>query len=278
MLPNSSSDQSNDVGTEWNATSYHRVADPHVAWGRVVLDRLSLRGDEIAIDAGCGTGRLTELLLERLPDGEVLAIDRSVNMLAQAEAYLRPRFGDRVRFLQADLNAPRLHGVPDGAADAVFSTATFHWLANHDRLFAALCRTLRPGGHLVAQCGGGPNIAGLRARLTPLMEADAFAPFFAGWPGPWNFAGAEDTADRLQAAGYVDVATEVMPAPTTLPDAARYREFLATVVLGSHLARLPDEAHRAHFLAPLVAAAKGDDPPYTLDYWRLNLAGRRPGS
>jgi trans-aconitate methyltransferase len=240
-----------------------------------VLDRLPLRGDETAIDAGCGTGRLTELLLERLPEGEVLAIDRSANMLAQAEAYLRPRLGDRVRFLQADLAAPTLDGAADGTADAVFSTATFHWLPDHDRLFAALFRALRPGGHLVAQCGGGPNIARLRARLSPLMASEQFTPFFAGWPGPWNFAGAEETADRLRAAGFVDVVTDVIPAPTTLPDEARYREFLATVVLGSHLARLPDDARRERFLDPLVDAAAADDPPFTLDYWRLNLQGRK---
>jgi trans-aconitate methyltransferase len=215
------------------------------------------------------------LLLERLPAGKVLAIDRSANMLAQAEAYLRPRFGDRVRFLQEDLADPTLNGAADGTADAVFSTATFHWLPDHDRLFATLFRALRPGGHLVAQCGGGPNIARLRARLSPLMEAAPFAPFFAGWPRPWNFAGAEETADRLRAAGFVDVVTDVIPAPTTLPDEARYREFLATVVLGSHLARLPDNARRERFLDPLVDAAAADDPPFTLDYWRLNLQGRK---
>jgi trans-aconitate 2-methyltransferase len=239
-----------------------------------VLDRLPLRGDETAIDAGCGTGRLTELLLERLPAGGVLAIDRSANMLAQAEAHLRPRFGDRVRFLQADLGALDLAET----ADAVFSTATFHWLPDHGNLFASLYRALRPGGRLVAQCGGGPNIARLRTRMAPLMEREDFAPFFAGWPGPWTFASAAETADRLHAAGFVDVAADVIPTPTTLPDAARYCEFLTTVVLGTHLDRLPDQAHREHFLSPLVEAAAADDPPYTLDYWRLNLQGRRPST
>ncbi|MDP8907552.1 MAG: methyltransferase domain-containing protein [Chloroflexota bacterium] len=263
-----------DAGREWDAASYHRVADPHVDWGRAVLDRLPLRGDETVIDAGCGTGRLTELLLERLPDGRVLAIDRSANMLAQAEAHLRPRFGDRVTYLQADLGLLDL----DGVADGVFSTATFHWLPDHPRLFTSLFRALRPGGRLVAQCGGGPNIARLRERLAPLMASEPFAPYFAGWPGPWTFADAAETADRLHAAGFVDVATDVIPAPTTLPDEARYREFLATVVLGTHLDRLPDDASRERFLDPLVAAAVADDPPFTLDYWRLNLQGRRPPS
>ena len=90
---------------EWDAASYHRVANPHVDWGKVVLDRLPLTGGETVIDAGCGTGRLTELLLDRLPQGHAIALDQSANMLKEAEAYLTPRFGDRVEFRQADLAA-----------------------------------------------------------------------------------------------------------------------------------------------------------------------------
>ncbi len=268
----------NDVGQEWDAGRYHRVANAHVDWGRVVLDRLPLRGDETVIDAGCGTGRLTELLLERLPAGRVLAIDRSANMLARAEAHLRPRFGDRVRFLRADLQSLELDLDLDAAVDAVFSTATFHWLPDHPRLFAGLFRVLRPGGRLVAQCGGGPNIARLRERLRPLMRREPFAPSFAGWDGPWTFADAAETAERLRTAGFQDVATEVIPALTTLPDVARYREFVATVVLGAHLDRLPNDAMRSRFVDALVEPASDDEPPFSLDYWRLNLEGRRPAS
>ena len=38
--------------------------------------------------------------------------------------------------------------------DAILSTATFHWIADHERLFARLHAALRPGGRFVAQCGG----------------------------------------------------------------------------------------------------------------------------
>jgi len=253
---------------EWDASVYHRVSDPHVEWGRRVLARLPLRGDETVLDAGCGSGRLTAFLLERLPRGRVLAVDASENMLREAAARLAPRFGDRVSFLRADLQTLALP-VP---VDALFSTATFHWIPDHPRLFRGLFAALVPGGRLVAQCGGGPNLAGLLARVADLMAA----PAFAGWGGPWEFASAETTADRLRAAGFADVETGLEPEPTVLPGAASYREFLATVVLRAHLARLPDAPTRDAFLAPLVEQAAGDDPPFALDYWRLNLQARRP--
>ncbi|MDQ3043594.1 MAG: methyltransferase domain-containing protein [Chloroflexota bacterium] len=256
---------------EWNATSYHRVATPHITWGRSVLARLPLRGDETVIDAGCGTGRLTAELLEALPSGRVLALDQSANMLAAARDYLTPRFGDQVSFFQVDLHTLML----DQIAEAIFSTATFHWLPDHPRLFANLFRALRPGGWLVAQCGGGPNLAALRARAAILMARPPFAAAFAGWPGPWEFAGAAETAERLRAAGFSEIETSLEAAPTVLSDAVAYTEFLTSVIFGTHLARLPNESSRAAFIAPLTTQAATDDPPFSLDYWRLNLRGRR---
>ncbi len=260
---------------EWNAASYHRVANPHVDWGEAVLARLPLQGDETVMDAGCGTGKLTERLLERLPHGHVIAIDQSANMLSHAMAHLAPRFGDAVTFQHRDLLALDA----DAIVDFIFSTATFHWIADHDALFRVLYRALRPGGWLIAQCGGGPNIAGIATRaLTLLREEQERAGVEAGsWHGPWYFPGAEETEEALQRAGFTRVAAELIHAPVTMPDAASYREFLGTVVLGTHLERLPDERARASFLDRMVELGAGDEVPYSLDYWRLNLTGQRPG-
>lgn len=258
---------------EWNAASYHRVATPHVDWGAVVLDSLPLRGDETVIDAGCGTGRLTALLLERLPQGRVIAVDGSRNMLEQARAHLEPRFGDRVTYLHRDLLALDLRDE----ADAVFSTATFHWVMDHPALFSRIHDALRPGGWLVAQCGGGPNIAAVANRALAILRQSPFAEQIGPWDGPWHFAGARDTVARLGSAGFMQPAAEVIHAPVVMDDEAAYREFLATVVLGAHLERLPDEVLRSTFLDAMVEGGRTDEPPWSLDYWRLNLRARKPG-
>ncbi|MDQ3696282.1 MAG: methyltransferase domain-containing protein [Chloroflexota bacterium] len=258
--------------TEWNAATYHKVANPHVGWGRRVLARLPLRGDETVIDAGCGTGRLTVELLERLPTGHVIAIDGSANMLQEAAAHLRPRFGDRVSFVQADLQHLRV-AAP---VDAIFSTATFHWIADHAGLFRRLIAALKPGGVLVAQCGGGPNIAGLMAEVNRLQHDPVFAPYYRDWREFWEFASATTTAERLVAAGFVNVATSLEEAPTTLAGAPEYHEFLETVVLRLHLEPLPSTALRTAFLNRLTEVSAASDAPFFLDYWRLNLSGQRP--
>jgi trans-aconitate methyltransferase len=258
--------------SDWDGVTYHRVSEPQFEWGQRVLARLDLRGDETVIDAGCGTGRLTAELLTRLPGGRVLAVDRSPSMLTVAERELRPRFGDRVSFLQADLLELDL----DEAADVVFSTATFHWVLDHPRLFAVLHRALCPGGRLHAQCGGGPNLARVRGRAWRIAEQPEFAAHFAGWTSPWEYADAETTRDRLETAGFVDVATSLEPVLPVFADSSSYREFLRTVILRPMLDVIPDAALRDRFLDAMVEGAEDDDPPRSLDYWRLNLAGRRP--
>src|SRR5579859_7464060 len=185
-----------EAGAEWNARAYNRLNNPMQTWGEAIVEQLSLRGDETALDLGCGSGRLTEFLLRRLPRGRVVAIDRSANMLQAAREHLEPEFGGRVEYLQASLDALDLHQV----AELAFSNAAFHWVRDHPRLLAGIFAALRPGGWLVAQCGAQPNIARIRERAARLMASEPYRAYFAGWPGPWEFASPEVMAERLTAA------------------------------------------------------------------------------
>ena len=257
--------------TEWNAASYHKVSGPQTSWGQKVLNRLHVNGDERAIDAGCGSGRLTGELMERLPRGRLIAIDRSWNMLMTARANLRPVLGSRVSFVQVSLP-----DLPFAAwADLVFSTATFHWVKDHDALFAGIFAALRPGGRLHAQCGGGPNLRRAHELAGQVMHAPPFAPYFSVWPGPWEFANAAVTAERLARAGFVEIDTNLEEAPTTLATEADYREFVTTVIYHPHLERLPDAALKREFIDRVTELASKEPVPFTLDYWRLNMQARK---
>jgi trans-aconitate 2-methyltransferase len=257
---------------EWNSEAYHRLSQPQFEWGVKVLDRLKLHGDETVADAGCGSGKVTAELLKRLPRGRVIALDLSENMLRTAREHLRPGFREHVVFAAADLRNVPLSGVLDG----VFSTAAFHWVPDHDRMFRSLFQALKPSGWLEAQCGGGPNLARLHHRAKQLMLSADFAAFFAGWTEDRHYPDAASTADRMRRAGFVEVRTWLEEAPATLPDAEVYKEFLATVTLHRHVSRISDVVLRDRFLDELARPAAADHPPYTLDYWRLNLTGRKP--
>jgi trans-aconitate 2-methyltransferase len=256
----------NGVGSkEWNANAYHVVSEPQFAWGLRVIERITFTGDENILDAGCGSGRLTKELGARVPRGRLVGCDLSLNMAQAAAQTLRG--SPRASVLCANLTALPFRG----AFDLIFSTATFHWVRDHDRLFSELRGALRDGGRMEAQCGGGPNLAAIHARADALASEERFRSYFATWKEPWTFASPADTETALRRAGFAMSHCWLEHAPTRFPDKAGFAAFLETVVLRPYLARLPQTELRGDFLNAIVDAAASDEPPFTLDYWRLNI-------
>lgn len=216
----------------WDAQTYDRVADPQEAWAREILDRAAFEPGDRILDAGCGSGRVTRLLVERGLD--VVAVDADPAMVAKAREHLDPV----AEIHEQDL----LELTLDTPVDGVFSCAVFHWIRDHERLFARLHATLRPGGRLVAQCGGHGNIAKV---LEVVGERE----------GTWLYATPEDTERRLAHAGFRQARAWLEPKPTHVEDMETY---LATVVLHGQ----PDARETA------ARAAQHLDH---LDYVRLNL-------
>ena len=244
---------------DWDAETYDAIADPQFRWGTAVLDRLELDGDETVLDAGCGSGRVTALLAERLPDGRVIALDGSTSMLETARRRLAP-FGDRIRFVLADLMTP----LPiDEPVDAVLSTATFHWVPDHEALFGHLAAVLRPRGRLVAQCGGAGNLATV-VRALDELGADPFTGKV--------FATPERTGERLRARGFLDVECWLHTEPTPFETLEGLETFLRTVALRDHIQSMTDEE-----AGEFVQAVAARLPRLELDYVRLDIDARRAG-
>ncbi len=241
---------------EWDGHSYDRISSTMEALGRDVLARLELRGDELVLDAGCGSGRITEALLERLPRGRVIAVDQSPSMIEAA----RERIGERAELRVVDLLELEL----EEPADAILSTATFHWVGDHPRLFERLRGALRPGGSLTAQCGGRGNIDGLRGKTALVCTREPYAEHFEGWQTPWNYAGPEETRERLLAAGFSSAECWLTPAPR---EPQEPREFLETIVLGPHVQRLPQQLREPFMDEVLEQLGR----PVVVDYIRLNI-------
>jgi trans-aconitate 2-methyltransferase len=252
-------DEASAVPREWDAGAYHGLAQPHQQWGAALMERLPLAGGETVLDLGCGTGRVTAQLLERLgPEGRVIGIDGSARMVEEARRLLG---GDpRASFEQQDLLALRV--APP--ADAAVSSATFHWILDHDTLFARVRGALRPGARFVAQCGGRGNIATVVRAVEAVTAREPFASAFAGWPSPWNYAGPEETTERLQRAGFAVERVWLSDSPQRVED---LRGYLRAVSLGAHVAHLP-EALRDRFVDE-VATVMEPDPVH--DYVRLNI-------
>ena len=244
---------------DWDATTYERLSAPMTAMGTDVLDRLILRGDETVLDAGCGTGGVTRLLYDRLPEGHVIAVDGAPSMVEEARALLPAAVDVRCAdLLELELEAP---------VDAILSTATFHWIPDHERLFARLRAALAPGGRLVAQCGGHGNVAAIKQAGLDVAGEAPYAEHFDGWATDWQFATPADTERRLRAAGFTDVWCWLSRVDVDPGDPVGY---LRAICLGSFLPRLP-EALREPFVADALERLPD---PLVIHYVRLNILAR----
>lgn len=242
---------------DWDGATYDRISAPLERNGLAVLDRLPLAGHETVLDAGCGSGRVTESLVGRLPRGHVIGVDGSAGMIEAA----RQRLGESAELILCDLTELDLGGR---RVDAVFSNAVFHWISDHDLLFARLRGVLVDGGRLVAQCGGQGNTPELLSATLKVGAQAPFAPFLDGF-SPWNYAGPEQTAARLRTAGFTDIETGLLRRPVPYEDDVR--EWLAVNALSAHLPRLPEELRRRYVDA--VHRQLGPDPQ--ISYIRLEI-------
>lgn len=238
---------------EWNARSYDALPLPHARWGARVLDGLAahgFRGASRLLDAGCGTGRDAAAGVGRWPSVHMVLIDGSANMLDQA----RDRLGDRAEYVRADLLQP----IPVEPVDAVMSVAAFHWVHDHRVLFKNLSDVMRPGAPLVSECGGAGNVAGVDLALARVAGAQT--------PAHWHFAGVEETAAHLEASGFEVQDIRLRPDPFRCPDPDMLADYLEVVVLGSHLARIPQD-QRQSFVREVQRAL----PAPEIDYVRLEI-------
>jgi trans-aconitate 2-methyltransferase len=242
------------VPHDWDAASYDQLPIPMTRWGLGVIERLPLRGDERVLDAGCGTGQVTEVLRERLPAGEIVALDASPSMLERARARLGD---DHVTFLMHDLLEP----IPIPAVDAILSTATFHWVPDHDRLFANLAAVLRQDGRMASQSGGAGNLRRVNDAVARATGIDLTATKV--------YPTAEVTTERLERAGFTGVECWLHDEPVELP-ADELETYLRTVILSGEVARrTPSEA------ADLVHTVATELGAPTIDYVRLDITARR---
>jgi trans-aconitate 2-methyltransferase len=252
---------------DWNAVAYDDLSDPMFEWGLAVLETVPLRGDETVLDAGCGSGRLTEELVRRLPNGHVIALDFSPAMLQQTRA--RFAANPRVSYFEASLESFELAHPVDG----IFSNAVLHWVPDHASMFRSLHAALRPKGFLVAQFGGQGNLQNTLTWAAEIAEQPPFCQYISGARGGQHFEDEPSTVARMKAAGFTQIESRMHQVFPRFERRERFEAFAGTVILRNIMAGLP-EALRPEFLHLLSQRALAAHGAYVYDYVRHTVRAR----
>jgi trans-aconitate 2-methyltransferase len=191
----------------WNATDYARNASAQAEWAAELIEKLKLRGNESLLDIGCGNGATTARLADLLPEGRVVGIDASSEMIRLARDSYPEERHPNLSFVEMDAADIRLAGT----FDVVFSNATLHWVADQVAVLRGVRSCLRRGGRILFQMGGRGNAAGILRTVESLAARSPWRGYFEGFVSPYHFHGPEEYQGWLSAYGFEAVRVELIP-------------------------------------------------------------------
>lgn len=192
---------------KWDASDYRRHSSAQAGWARELLAKLSLVGTERVLDLGCGDGKITAEVARMVPDGSVVGIDKSREMIAFAAKTFPADEWPNLSFTVMDASELAF----DREFDLVFSNATLHWVVDHRPVLRGIAAALKPGGRCLLQMGGRGNAAGILEVLTSGPIHERWGHHYADLPFPYGFYGPEEYGPWLKEAGLRPVRVELLP-------------------------------------------------------------------
>jgi len=241
--------------TDWDARDYAAHSAAQQEWARELIAKLRLRGDEAVLDIGCGDGRATALIAERLPKGSVLGVDKSASMITLAGEQFPPAGYPNLSFRRMDATLLELSRT----FDVAFSTAALHWVDDHQAVLAGVHRCLRPGGRLLFQMGGGDNATEALVAVAKVIARPRWHDSFVGFALPCHFYGPEDYEAWLPRAGFSVARAELMVKDMRHAGRGAFVGWLRTTWFPYTDRLLAD--HRDDFLDDVAATYAAEHPP-----------------
>jgi trans-aconitate 2-methyltransferase len=265
-----------DKSQEWNSEIYHDISTVQEKWGQDVIRREKWIGNKIVMDAGCGTGRVTRILAQKVrAEGMVYAVDIDSNMVCHARKNLKDL--ENVIIIQGDLIDVKL----PRKVDVIFSNAVIHWILDHKTLFKHFWDLLSSridndkAGKILVQCGGYGNLTSVYKLMKQIKESAEFRGHFVNWKEPWYFAKPGDTEKLLEEIGFTNIDVYPSDGTTTFPDSKSYSQFVKTIVMKPFLRYLPDDQLKDRYLKLFLERVEKSGLFWTLDFIRLNIIAQK---
>jgi trans-aconitate 2-methyltransferase len=261
----------NNNNHSWDARTYDKVSsDVQLEWGRKLLEKKRRWiGNEIVMDAGAGSGNLTKILADKVPNGQVYAVDADSNMVLQAKSNLSAyRNVQVIRSSMDNVNLPT-------EVDIIFSNSALHWILDQAGVFSHFWQLLKPNGELLIECGGHGNIDRTLSLIFKIMQSDQFRKNFVNWKQSWYFPKPDETERLLQKARFKEIQVNLSKLTTTFSDRESFANFVKTVIMKAFLGYLPDANKKDQFVDAFLNEFERSGGAWSLDFMRLGIFARK---
>ena len=181
---------------KWDAADYAEQSAGQQKWAEELLAKLNLSGSEHILDIGCGDGKVSCSLAQNVPQGKVVAIDLSEDMIALAQTYYSDI--ENISFQQSSAT----DFVYAESFDAIFSNAALHWVHDHITVLSNCHQSLRKGGEILFQMGGKGNAVEFITQINHVMSLEKWKSYFIGFSFPFSFNSIESYAQWLKQTGF----------------------------------------------------------------------------
>ncbi len=269
-LKNNNNNNNNTNQPSWDAQTYDKVStNVQLEWGRKLLEKRRWIGNEIVMDAGAGSGNLTKILAEKVPNGRVYAVDADYNMVEQAKSNLSGYTNVQViHSSMHDVNLP-------ASVDVIFSNSALHWILDQKGVFSHFWHLLKPIGELLIECGGHGNIERELSTIFNLIQSSQFREHFVNWKQSWYFPKPDETERLLQNARFQDIQVNLSKLTTFFSDRESFANFVKTVIMKEFLSYLPDAKKRDQFVDAFLIEREHSGGNWSLDFMRLRIYARK---
>jgi trans-aconitate methyltransferase len=273
MKQSSQKNQMNDNNNNnysWDARTYHKISsNVQLEWGRKLLDKRRWIGNEIVVDAGAGSGNLTKILADKVPQGHVYAVDADSNMVQQAKLNLSGC--GNVRVIHSSMDKVSL----PTEVDVIFSNAALHWVLDQEGVFLHFWQLLKLNGELLIDYGGHGNLERPLSVIFKIMQSEQFKEHFANWKQSWYFPKPDETERLLQKVGFKEIQVDLSSQITSFPDRQSFATFVRTVIMKPFLGYLPDINRKERFVEAFLNEFEGHDWPWSLEFMRLTISATK---
>jgi trans-aconitate 2-methyltransferase len=254
----------------WDARTYDKVSsNVQLKWGHKLLDRRRWTGNEMVMDARAGSGNLTKVLADKVPQGQIYAIDADPNMVQDAKSNLS---GCR----NVQIFHSRMHEVNlPKEVDVFFSNSALHWILDQEGVFSHFWQLLKPNGELLIEYGGHGNVERPLSVIFKLIQSDQFKEHFVNWKQSWYFPKPDETERLLQKVGFKEIQVDFSSQIISFSDLHSFATFVRTVIMKPFLGYLPDANRKEQFIDAFCNAFEGRGWPWSLEFIRLTISARK---